>query len=642
MDIIDIMLARAMTPQGQTEAYVAIANDAAAKAEKAKDDAETAIATVTSAAEDIADTQTAAAALLEDAQEALETAQQAQINVPTTEDIDAEVKKLNVAINVVDGTNAKTIQVQTTYPDNTLHTENVTKLYKSAGNNEDGTMTQKAIKAYIDSIPAGSGSGSGGISNLGTDNSGQMVVIGPDGNISASSITEQLLIETLLQNGEYVVNGTLGLEINYANKSFTRTQDAAGMTMGANFNEYSMYGGRKRCVVNNNGEILAFQGDNNFDSYISGETGQVMIYQPKFYYQRIPLVTTNGKVGKIVSKESLILSSTPQNGFKLHPLFINTDGEELDYVLLSAYEGGVYDVSAGLTASTVASNVDFNNDLLTSVPSSKPITGSSDLTLARAEQLAANRGAGWHAFNMAAESANQMLEIVEFGTLNGQTALGKGISDITTNGNKNQAALTGATASLGNTSGAAATTTFELDGQTFTETTNGKTAISYRGFENPWGNIWTMIAGTTIKGNGAQNGGIPYVCNNYNYSYSSPDNNYTSVDFTLPNASNWISSLGYGSSNYDWVLMPIACDENANSVLPIGDSGWFDANLSGNRIVVVGGSWSFGESNGPFYYGCDKLPSDTTYKSYGTRLMFIPTKNSIYNTNIQKWENTMG
>ena len=39
MDIIDIMLARAMTPQGQTETYVAKANAAAAKAAKAEEDA---------------------------------------------------------------------------------------------------------------------------------------------------------------------------------------------------------------------------------------------------------------------------------------------------------------------------------------------------------------------------------------------------------------------------------------------------------------------------------------------------------------------------------------------------------------------------------------------------------------------------
>ena len=77
MDIIDIMLARALTPQGQTDTYVSKANAAAAKAEKAKQDAEDAVATVNAAAEDIADTQSAATQLLEDAQAALEAAQAA-------------------------------------------------------------------------------------------------------------------------------------------------------------------------------------------------------------------------------------------------------------------------------------------------------------------------------------------------------------------------------------------------------------------------------------------------------------------------------------------------------------------------------------------------------------------------------------
>jgi len=54
MDIIDIMLARALTPQGQTDSYVAKANAAATKAEQAKQSAEEAIASVTEAADDIA------------------------------------------------------------------------------------------------------------------------------------------------------------------------------------------------------------------------------------------------------------------------------------------------------------------------------------------------------------------------------------------------------------------------------------------------------------------------------------------------------------------------------------------------------------------------------------------------------------
>jgi hypothetical protein len=54
MDIIDIMLARAMTPQGQTDIYVNKANQAAAKAETAKEDALAAVATVEAAADEIA------------------------------------------------------------------------------------------------------------------------------------------------------------------------------------------------------------------------------------------------------------------------------------------------------------------------------------------------------------------------------------------------------------------------------------------------------------------------------------------------------------------------------------------------------------------------------------------------------------
>jgi hypothetical protein len=141
MDIIDIMLARAMTPQGQTEIYVAKANAAAAKAEKAEQDAAAAIATVEAAADEIATAQSEASDLLADAREALETAQAAQINTLDTEDVDAEVKKMTVNTNTVNGQSANTLQVITTYPDNTLNTQNITKLYKSTGNNEDGTMT---------------------------------------------------------------------------------------------------------------------------------------------------------------------------------------------------------------------------------------------------------------------------------------------------------------------------------------------------------------------------------------------------------------------------------------------------------------------------------------------------------------------
>lgn len=618
MDIIDIMLARAMTPQGQTEAYVAIANDAAAKAEKAKDDAETAIATVTSAAEDIAETQAAATQLLEDAQTALETAQQAQINVPTTEDIDAEVKKMTVNTNVIDGQSAKTIQVITTYPDNTLNTQNVTKLYKAAGNNEDGTMTQKAIKTYVDNsisnIPA---SGNTTNINFSVNDAGQLVVIGSDGTATASDISEEELISLLLRAGTYTAEGSIGIDIDYANKSFARVQGAINLSAGNDFNQFAMYGGRMRCNVADDGTITAFYGDENYTE--NGSNGQVMVYQPKFYYQRIPLNTENTSKGRIIRHESLLLSDTMQSGFKLAPIFKNGD-EELDYILLSAYEGTV------------------TSGKLTSIANNKP---TSNMTITEAETKAALRGTGWHIANMAAVSANQMLEIVEFGSMNGQQSLEDGICNITGVSNKNCSSLTGSTASLGNASGHAAQTINEINGTTTTETVAGKRAISYRGVENPWGNIWHMIGGINILGGNLRQGGTPYICTDFNYTPDTISSNYEDIGFNLPATYSWISAMGYGKSKYDWIFLPIEC-VSANSLLPVGDNLWVVANTDGNRVLAIGGSYNLQENVGPFYYAADRTVEESSRNNYGARLMFIPTKNEIYNANITKWTTKMG
>ena len=655
MDIIDIMLARAMTPQGQTDIYVNKANSAAAKAEKAKDDAENAVATVEAAAETIATTQESADTLLASAREALETAQAAQINTLDEEDVDTEVNKMSFNLIGVSTQSNYTQTLTATMPDGTTE-KNITgiaKLYKTTGSNEDGSMTQKAItdalgqkadastaatKTYVDekfaSVPAG-GSGN---TYLGDENEGKIVIVGSDGNITSGTVSEEELITSLINGGGYTARNAVGLEVDYDNKSFTRVQLATGKTKGSDFDAFLMYGGRKRCNVADNGTINAFYGENGYTE--DGSNGQVMVYQPKFYYQRVPINTLDNKVGRIVTHDSFIISTTAQSGFKVHPVFVTPSGEELDYVLFSAYEGSLYDTSANNYVNALNVTVDFGLDKLSSISNAKPITGSSGLSLAKAEQLANNRGTGWHIQTMAAESANQMLEIIEFGTMNGQSALGAGVCNLAVT-EANSAALTGATASLGNVSGVASSTTLEANGSTTITTDADKSSISYRGVENPWGNVWQMLGGITISGNAASNGGVPYICKNYNYVQTTPTSDYESVGFSLPNTSSWISAMGYGSKDYDWVIMPAECASGANSALPVGDNGWYDANLSGIRMVVQGGGWSFSESDGLFYYGCDRLPTDSTYKSYGSRLLYIPTKNSIYTANIAKWQQEM-
>jgi len=54
------------------------------------------------------------------------------------------------------------------------------KLYKTTGTNEDGSMTQKAITNALNS----------NTTNLGSENSGKIVIVGANGEITAGSYTE--------------------------------------------------------------------------------------------------------------------------------------------------------------------------------------------------------------------------------------------------------------------------------------------------------------------------------------------------------------------------------------------------------------------------------------------------------------------
>jgi hypothetical protein len=223
----------------------------------------------------------------------------------------------------------------------------------------------------------------------------------------------------------------------------------------------------------------------------------------------------------------------------------------------------------------------------------------------------------------------QMLEIVEFGTMNGQTALEKGISDVNDISNYNCASLTGSTAALGNGTGAANETINEVNGTQTTYNVNGKRAISYRGMENPWGNIWRLISGVKVTGTNEANAGTVY---------NSSNGTYTPIEFKLPSAYGYISAMGY-SKSYDWLFIPIEC-QNANSAMPVGDSIWTSSSLNGENVIAIGGKWSFEEGNGPFSYAFDQ--SDSSQKSYSARIMFIPTKNSAYTANIAAWTAKMG
>lgn len=638
VDIIDVVLARALTPQGQIESYAAQSQAAVTKANAA-------VAQIETITEQTNTNNANAAEALAAAEQAMENASAAEARIEsalegiqgaTTQQIDDEMDKLAISLSQASNSTYNSPTLVLTMPSGETKTiENLIKMYSSTGQNTDGTMTQKAItdaitSAYnaleirINNIPTSGGSG--GISNLGTDAAGHIVIVGPDGNITASDMTESELIQALMNPSSYSTGSSVGLTIDYENKSFERTQDAASYTQGADFNKYSMFGGRMRCNVSNDGTITAFYGDSNYTE--DGSNGQVMVYQPKFYYQRTLMSSSVTARGTKVYKESLILSPTARAGFTLHPLFKSGD-VELDYVLLPAYEGSVEDVSQSSYLKNNESGVTVAQDRLSSIAGALPLNGyNNTISLDNLKQLARNRGTGWQLTTIEFESANQMLEMVEFGTTNVQTALESGVVSISKNSNDNCAAVTGSTASLGNATGAAASTTVVLNGNSTAYSTPGSRAISYRGMENPWGNQWRIVGNMTVKGTGS-NAGSPYY------------NSEATLNITLPSASsNWVESFG-ADANYDWVYMPLTCGGNANSALPIGDSLWSLSNLNGETILSVGGICNSGNAAGIFHYGCD-ISTTATIRASGGRIMFVPQKNSIYNNNITKWRQHYG
>lgn len=428
----------------------------------------------------------------------------------------------------------------------------------------------------------------------------------------------------------YTDEDIVGLCVDFENKTFTRLAGAVGLSQGADFDRFAMYGGRKRCNVLDDGTITAYYGDEGYTE--DGSNGQVMVYQPAFYYKVVPLKlekNTDSGIGYHLRKANYYVSSKPKTGFKLHPAFYDENGNAIHYILFSADEGSMYDVSA---KAYVNDNVDESityedGDLLCSVAGKKPISGFRQGigTKVNLELMAQNRGAGWHLETIEVISANQLLMIIELGTMGTQEGIGLGVVSITGNTAYNCSSLTGSTAELGNSTGQAKETINEIGGIQTTETVNGKVAVTYRGVENPWGNISKHIQGINIWGDGSMCGGQPYVANNFTFNESKHSDNYEPVGFTLANANGYIKAMGYGSEKYDWLFMP--SEIGGTSALPVGDIVYIAPNLNGYRIVQQGGSCRSGDRAGSFSLICNGTVGDRS-RNAGGRLLYVPTAKS--------------
>ena len=417
----------------------------------------------------------------------------------------------------------------------------------------------------------------------------------------------------------------LGITMDYKNKTCTRIAGAKNLTAGADFDKFSMYGGRKRCNVSDGGTINAYYGDEGYTE--DGSNGQVMVYQPKFYYLVCPLEYDRQETGYgyHLRKANYYISETQMAGFKLHPAFYDKNGNEVDYILMSAYEGCIYDTSANAYLKNDEQVMDASKDKFSSIAGARPATGvSQNLTRPNIEQMAKNRGEGWHSLGIKTASMEQLLMIVEMGMMNLQTAIGQGVVNLpwTTGSDttSSYAGATGSTASLGNGTGRATKTTTYEGGKATEYTVDGKTSICYRGVENFWGNIWKFAYGINFYCEVGKPY-LGYVCKDFNYAESKKTDNYENIGFALPSENGYVSAMGY-STKYDWLFLP--SEVKGNSSLPVGDYYYQNNTWDGYRIARLGGGWADGSFAGGFCW----------YLSYGVggrlrgiggRLVYVPT-----------------
>ena len=210
--------------------------------------------------------------------------------------------------------------------------------------------------------------------------------------------------------------------------------------------------------------------------------------------------------------------------------------------------------------------------------------------------------------------------MVEYGNCNWQVMLSAGISNVPDATNTNCASYTGSTASLGNTSGRAEST---IDYTGTAQTAVNKTANSYRGIENYFGNIWKFVDGAKIFGDGTMGGGQLFICTDNNFADDTITNSYKSSDFTLANATyQWVKYFGYGNDKFDWLFFASKLvTSSPNS--PIGSAAVMQVNANGYRMCAFGGGHNDISRCGIYFA--------TSYANYsrgrtaGARLAYFPT-----------------
>ena len=340
----------------------------------------------------------------------------------------------------------------------------------------------------------------------------------------------------------------------------TEPVPAVGTGSGSSpFDSYMPWMGMEECTLNNaTGKVSSKKGDPGFKR--TSIDRPVMVKIPEFYY----------KIERVGSIFRYYVADGPVDGLSLHP------GSGDNY--LARYEAG--EASSG--------TLGF---ILASYSGAAPSVSKTRSTF---RDYARNMASGFQLRDIAAWCAVGLLYLVEFADWDSQKKMGQGIV------NDADSHKTGETDSMVYHTGRAAGT-------------DGKTAVQYRGIENPWGNVLEFVDGINFKNY------APYICTDPTKYADDITTNYTITGVSL-GGNGWTKGLGL-STNFPWAYLPNEVGGSGSTFIPD-----YVTHLSqGWQVLVVGGYYSDGSYAGLFRFGSNytSLESNSTI---GARLQFREVK----------------
>lgn len=432
-----------------------------------------------------------------------------------------------------------------------------------------------------------------------------------------------------------------------SNPAGTRTDVAAGIAFtpgigaagSSGFDGYSLYD-LKTCN-RAAGAVTAYLGEPGF----SASTKDTFVEIPKGYYRRWTDATY----------EYYQISKEVFPGAKLHPCF-ERGGEIKEFVYLAAYKssydgaskhesksGALPDVVISRTTSRTRSRVrgvyasmqdlqvrDWLN-LLFMVES-----GTRDCQTAVGKGYSEMPYSATHVATVAESAVNRIIianafadvfvigQEISIGTslgLNGIVA-DRTISAIAVYDASNKA-ITFSGAAVNIAIGNIVWTSRQKNGKTDAigqgtgraTGTDGTTAIRYRGIENPWGNVWEWVDNLNIR----NNLGYSDIEGRINlYSDTDFGTNYTPFAAAFPAANGYMKRPMF-DENIGVGCLP--SDASGSSSAQYFCDYYYQA--AGDLAAFVGGFWNNGASDGLWYWSLDVSAADASV-GIGARLLEVP------------------